>query len=276
MRRVRHLASATLLALTLTLAWAWAHGGARAHAGLSPAPIEAPTLAGSLRVTAEGQALARPSHVDVLGRLKSSSEVAVEALEGLRDLHRRTAEELGTLGLPGLEIQGQGSSLTYTKPASADSLNGGNGMVWINGRMTEPEQPAAGIEYIEELRLRLTELEELSPETVQDRLATLLDAALDAGVILGPAPDPMNRSYNQGNAPSLILYGIGSPEELEEAAFADALATARTRGESLARLSGKVLGEVRDIQVTKVERHWIRTGGGYDCRVTMSVSFELP
>lgn len=286
MPRVRSLTSVSLLALGLTLVLTWtrigAFGAEPARAVLPPVPLAASVpagasaLAGSLRVNAEGAAQARPSHVDVLGRLKSSSEVASEALAGLRDLHRRVAEELGAAGIPGLELQGRGASLTYTKPASADQLNGGNGMVWINGRMTEPEQPAAGIEYIEELRMRLSGLDQVAVEVAEERLAALLDAALDAGVILGPAVDPMNRSFNATNAPALLLYGIENPEELEEQAFADALESARTRGESLARLSGKELGGVRDIQVTKVERRWVRAGGGYDCRVTMSVTFELP
>jgi uncharacterized protein YggE len=102
------------------------------------------------------------------------------------------------------------------------------------------------------IRLRLKGIQTLTPDQALDALGKALDAAADAGALLGPSANEINQmryyGYARGQNFTMARFVLEDFDEHRDKAYQLAVADARERAERLAKLYGVKLGAVSGIQ----------------------------
>lgn len=277
-----HLVSCSLVAVGLALGSTLLLGSQAFGVPLLPEGSHslAPESEDALRtvtVTGKGEAEVSATRLEVRGKLRHRSEIASEAFEEFRELRRRSVEALGALEFEGLSVRGLGPVVSYSKPVD-DELGGRIGLD------LPEEMLEGGVLFEETLLLSVAGFDQLDAEARGWMLSDLIDESLDSGVELhGDAPNPlamfwggMNTEPKEEPEPLVSLHLEAEDEiRMTHAAYADAMARARTDASALARLSDSRLGPVLSVEVLESTTSWENSGSTNVCRTELRVRFEL-
>jgi uncharacterized protein YggE len=201
-----------------------------------PANIEGLTVVGKAMIGA------KPTFAEIDLDVSASAELTGDAIVKFRDAKKRVHDAFDALKLPNVTIEERGL-LVDQKGAMP------NPYYYNPGQNTKTKTE---VQLSRKLVVKAAEIGAMDEAAVLQLVARLLDVAQDAGAHVGP-PANMNRNYyyyemNGLTAPSLVRFVLEDYEKVQEQAYEQAVADARSRAERLARLSGLELGPVLAIR----------------------------
>jgi uncharacterized protein YggE len=189
-------------------------------------------------ITVSGQAVieAMPDVVELVGSISGTAELAGDAAEKYRGSKRLATEAFGKLNIEGLKVEGAGMGVNAGTPANVVAM------------MQGQEEDAGAVPKVsveESITVRIAGIDTMPAEKVVATLTQIVDAAKDAGVVLGPGPlSMMQVQFTGGRPSSLATFRLSKGDELRAKAYDAALKQARAKAEGLAKLSGVKLGEI--------------------------------
>ena len=225
-------------------------------------------------MNATGSARLGPDNVTIHFKVKGTAESPKGALDKFRA--KRIVFDKMAAGYPEVEFESEG--IEFGKPGQSRN------QVFMNG-----QQPAATFEARENIYAKVSlparddeEAEEGAPVKVSspEGIAALIEAAIEIDATLGEDTSQVyyNPTINNRNAPTgPVLYGA-SDEAITAArseAIKDAMDDARRQALELAEASGRSLGPVQNVTVSK-PFHGAALGRGAAKRtVQLTVSFAF-
>lgn len=234
--------SVSMIALSLA---ALAAGAARAQIMTpAPAPPGERNIEG-LTVSGKGSVLARPDRLEIDMEVSSASELTADAIVKYRDAKRRLEEAFRDLKLENVSVEERG--LLVDKKGAVPSP--------YYFDYNPNQQTKTEVQLSRKLVVTCSAIGEMDEEALLQLVAKLLDVAQDAGGKVGPQNNmpPYYYYYNSIIPPSgLVRFVLDDFDELQEQAYAEAVADARTRAQRLAKLCDVQLGPVvavREIEV---------------------------
>jgi uncharacterized protein YggE len=172
-----------------------------------------------ITVTASGTASVKPDVAEVRATVSGSAAMAADALRKFQDNRRRAIEAIKKLKLESLTVEGGGVSM------SSANANG-NRMAMVFGGNQNAATPGH-VTLTEKLVLRLSSIDRLKEGEPAKAVATVIDAAKDAGLTIGGA----------GMQADLVRFRSTKLEEARQTAVENAMQSARRKAETLANLS---------------------------------------
>jgi uncharacterized protein YggE len=180
-----------------------------------------------ITLTVTGKSLVKPDVAEIHAVVTGSAAVAVDALKKFGDNRRRAIDGLKNLKLANLTVDGAGPSLRST---NANSQR----MAQMFGGNANAEQPGM-VTVSETLTIKLSGIDGMKREDVFGVAAKIVDAAKDAGLALGGAPQSMIELQLRGEAKSeLMRFRATRYEETRTAAVKNAMKSAYKRAEEMA------------------------------------------
>ncbi len=262
-----------LLVLSMSLLDAAPIGPLGGHIG-GPTTLAATNDRDAVVVTAVGEADLIGDELVLRTLVTEESDVAADALDAFVDARRRAIAAFTATGIEGLEIRGLGMRITYNAPVEEQNNRG----VMMMGMEMDIFE---GVRCSEDLEIAVSGLAGRSDDDWRTLVASLVDAALDAGVVLpegemNPQLALMMRLYGGEVPESIELASVGGGRAAaEQGAFAGAMREARRRAQAIASETGRSLGEVRRVETLEVAADSAVLTYGGRVRVELRVEFVL-
>jgi uncharacterized protein len=201
-----------------------------ASAGAAAGNIDGFTVAG------KGAAAAKPNRLEIDLEVSAASELSSDAIVKYRDAKKRLQEAFAALKLKNVAVEERGLNVEQ------------KGQMFNPYYMDTPPARKGKIEVQLSRKLIVTcnGIRDMDEEAVLQLVAKLLDVAQDAGGKIGGQNDNMPYyyyRYNQGGS-GLVRFILDDFSALEEKAYGEAIAEARSKAGRLAKLSGVELGRV--------------------------------
>jgi uncharacterized protein YggE len=182
----------------------------------------------------------RPDVMEVVANVAASGTMSGDALKKFRANRRRGIEAITKLKIKGLEVKGAGMSVVSSAIVQQMRNRFGNGQQGGDGDST----------FNETVTFVIPGIDHLTDEQVQDLAAKILDAAKDAGLVLGFPNDQNPYVYNYNSyRPQVVHFRVSDIEAIRQRAMDLAAKDARTRAEQMASRLKLNLGkpvQVRD------------------------------
>jgi uncharacterized protein len=217
-----------------------APAAARAAAPAAPAD-----QAQGITVTGSGETKAKPTTVQIPAVVKGDAELAADAIVKYRDARRRAVEALDKLKITGLSVESNGFAVNK-------GVDSQQQMMMMRGMANAGAAGKQGVVIIEQLKLVIKDADRMEPEKLMDSILRVVDAARDAGLIMG---GPVRGDYYEmqamaqtGVGPSIMSFTIPDPDKLREQAYKQAVEDARAQAKRLADLAGVKLGRILSIR----------------------------
>jgi uncharacterized protein YggE len=197
----------------------------------------------------------RPDIMEVTANVSASGRMSGDALKKFRANRRRGIEAISKLKIKGLEVKGAGMSVISGALAQQ-----------LRNRFGNMQQGGDGESIFNEtLTFVIPGIDRLTDEQAQDLAATILDAAKDAGLVLGFPNDQNPYVYNYNSyRPQVVHFRVSDVEGARQRALDLAAKDARTRAEQMAKRLNLTLGkavQVRDATRSNiVNRQVVNTG----------------
>jgi len=196
-----------------------------------------PNIAG-FTVVGKAAVAAKPEFAEIDLEVSAASELTADAIVKYRDAKRRLMDAFTALKLGNVTVEERGLLVDQ------------KGMQQ-NPYYFEPQQNTRArteVQLTRKLVVKAANIRKLDEEAVLQLVGRLLDVAQDAGAKVGPQHNSGNYyNYNPWNNPrqtGLVRFVLEDFDKIQEEAYEQAIADARTRAERLARLSGVELGPV--------------------------------
>ncbi len=197
-------------------------------------------------VTGNGEAKGKPTSIEIGATISGDAELAADAIVKYRDSKKSAIKALEALKLPSLVIESSGYSITQGIDPQAQ-------MMAMRGMAVQTGNNRQRVAVIEQMKIRLKDLDKLKDDTLMETVLKVLDTARDAGLTVGPKQ--MSPYYQpQVQAPSIVTFKIQDISELREQAYKLAMDDARAKAERLAKLSNVKLGRVVTVQDNNNQR----------------------
>jgi len=195
-----------------------------------------------ISVTGIGEVKAKPSVVELSGKVTGDAELAGDAVVKYNGNRRRAVAAIEGLEIEGLEIVGGGITIN-SAIEGAENMQ----MMAMNGNPVTGNQQ---LQVSEPLAIKISGIEKMSTEELIEMLVKVVDAGKDAGIVVGAKqPSMIEMQLGIGSTgTSLATFSLSNVDSLEEAANKAAIENARTKAEQLAKLSGVKLGPIVSIK----------------------------
>lgn len=213
-----------------------------------PARLE--DLPRTLAVHATGVADGPVERLSLRARLEERGPIAEDARARLVARRARALRELAALELAGLAVRSSGMRVA---PAPG-RREAGSGLA------------ADEVLLADELVLEVAGLAELAPEALESTAARVIDAALAAGLELGPEP---------GAELPLLELAPADAEALEADATRSALVQARRRADAIASALGLRVRGVRSVSAGPAQAGEARLAPRASLSVALEVTFDV-
>lgn len=213
-------------------------------------------------VSGKAAVLARPNRLEIDLSISSASELTADAIVKYRDAKRRVLDAFSDLQLEDVTVEERGLLVDQKGMMQ-------NPYYWDS----QPNQRTkTEVQLSRKLVVRCEKIRELEEDDLLQLVARLLDVAQDAGGVVGPGASNTNPYYYSPRMAetNLVRFVLDDFDALQEQAYEDAVADARTRAERLARLSGVELGPIVAIREIAVP------GDGAANRSNMGMPNEEP
>lgn len=200
------------------------------HASM-PQNIEGLTVVGKATIGV------KPNLAEVDLDVAASAELTGDAIVKFRDSKKRVRDAFSALKLANVVVEERGL-LVDQKGAM---MNPYYMMDYNQTTRTKTE-----VQLSRKLVVRATGIAAMDEEAVLQLVGRLLDVAQDAGAHVGPPANMNMYYYRYGMTPTagLVRFVLEDYDKVQEQAYEQAVADARSRAERLARLSGLELGPV--------------------------------
>ena len=174
--------------------------------------------------------------------LTGEGVTGAEALASYNKAKANVLKQMAELELQTLSVSGLGTTMVHQIPSKqmAMMMGGGPG----GGGAGKPK---AKIVVAERIRLKLSDVDKMSAQSLSETLVKVLDAGTKAGLKLNGGGMPNIFTMQQGVRKSLITFTVGNLQGLRSKAYKVAVAQARARAEELAVLAGLKLGAVSSL-----------------------------
>lgn len=224
-----------VVVLILALAGAARPAGAQFPGSDGPAGnIEGFTVIG------KGAAAARPNRLEIDLEVSAASELSADAIVKYRDAKKRIQEAFTALKLKNVAVEERGLNVDQ------------KGQAFNPYYMDSPPSRKGKIEVqlSRKLVVTCTNIRDMDEEAVLQLVAKLLDVAQDAGGKIGGQNDNMSYYYYRYGQQSsgLVHFILDDFSALQEKAYGEAIADARSKAGRLAKLSGVELGRVAGVR----------------------------
>ncbi len=217
-------------------------------------PAEAEESPG-ITVSESGVVEAMPDTVELTATVEGNAELADDAVKKYRGNKRRIVESLNGLNIKGMTIVGSGVSVNSGTPA--------NPMAAFQPGQANQPKVADKVTVQERLTVTLSDIKTTSADNLLQSVMRIVDAAKDAGVIIGPGAKSMIEvQFNGGKPGALATFKLSNTDLLRQQAYEAALIQARAKAERLAQLAGVALGDVVSIRETAALSKDDNSGGG--------------
>lgn len=195
-----------------------------------PQNIEGLTVVGKATIGA------KPNLAEVDLDVSASAELTGDAIVKFRDSKKRVHDAFAALKLDKVVVEERGL-LVDQKGAMINPYY----MDYNQNTRTKTE-----VQLSRKLVVKATDIAAMDEEAVLQLVGRLLDVAQDAGAHVGPTPNMNMYYYRYGMMPTngLVRFVLEDYDKVQERAYEQAVADARSRAERLARLSGLELGPV--------------------------------
>ena len=191
-------------------------------------------------VIGKGAAAARPNRLEIDLEVSAASELSSDAIVKYRDAKKRLQEAFAALKLKNVAVEERGLLVDQ------------KGQAFNPYYMDSPPARKGKIEVQLSRKLVVTcnDLRGMDEEAVLQLVAKLLDVAQDAGGKIGGQNDNMSYYYYRyGQQTSgLVRFILDDYAALQEKAYGEAIADARSKAGRLAKLSGVELGPVAGVR----------------------------
>lgn len=191
-------------------------------------------------VVGKGTAAAKPNRLEIEMEVSASSELSADAIVKYRDSKKRLQDAFSTLKMSNVAVEEKGLLVDQ------------KGQAFNPYYMDMPPARKGKIEV--QLRRKLvvsvSNIRSMDEEVLLQLVAKLLDVAQDAGGKVGGGSDYNPYYYNPYNqmGGKLVRFILDDFESLQEKAYGEAIADARSKASRLAKLSGVELGRVAGIR----------------------------
>ncbi|MBM3476968.1 MAG: DUF541 domain-containing protein [Armatimonadetes bacterium] len=196
----------------------------------------APGPEGTLSVTVTGSADGPADWVEISLSIDGKGATYQEALGVCQEASKAVVDELAALGIPTEDVR-------LGPPEIGGDMY--SQMVMAVPGMEE-QAAAARLAVRRSVTVRLAAID---PQTLDEKICQVLDAAADAGATI-KAPGPVQQVYSQGGA---VVFGVNDPKPLRDKAIANGLAAAKEVAEATAASTGGKLGSIAGVQVSEME-----------------------
>jgi uncharacterized protein YggE len=191
-------------------------------------------------VTGKGTVSAKPNRLEIDMEVSASSELSADAIVKYRDAKKRLQEAFTTLKLANVSVEERGLKVD-------EKGSDYNPYMWGY----EPnKRNKTEVQLTRKLVVKCSGIRKLNEEAMLQLVAKLLDVAQDAGGKVGPQNNMRRYWYYDefNNTQGLIRFILDDFDQLEEEAYAKALADAQTKARRLAKLSRATLGAVTAVR----------------------------
>jgi uncharacterized protein YggE len=194
-----------------------------------------------LAVVGTAKVDARPDIMEVTVNVSANGKMSGDALKKFRANRRRGVEAMNKLKIKGLEVKGTGVSVLSNELVQQ-----------FRNRFGNMNQAGAGGDstFNETLTFTVPGIDRMTDEQVQDLASTMLDAAKDAGLVLGHPNDNNPYVYNANSyRPQVVYFRLKDIEGARQRALDLAAKDARARADQMAKRLNLNLGkavQVRD------------------------------
>jgi uncharacterized protein YggE len=217
-------------------------------------PAEAEESPG-ITVSETGVVEAMPDTIELTATVEGNAELADDAVKKYRGNKRRIIESLNGLNIKGMTVVGSGVSVTSGTPA--------NPMAAFQPGQANQPKVADKVAVQERLTVTLSDIKATSADNLMQSVMRIVDAAKDAGVIIGPGAKSMIEMQINGAKPgALATFKLSNTDLLRQQAYEAALKQARAKAERLAQLAGVALGDIISIRETAATSKDDNNGGG--------------
>lgn len=176
-------------------------------------------------VIATGTTSSPPDRIEMAVTVTGGAELAGEAATKYRGQRERLLETLESLGIDGLT----------TRPGTM-TVTSGSSMIQNQYGQMVPDPNAGSFNVTEKVVIDFP-----AGENTLDTITKIYDVGKDLGITFVPP-----------RGQSIVEPRFTETEEAEKAAFEKAMAEAKKKGETLASLAGRSLGQVVSVSVTSV------------------------
>ncbi|MDB5351960.1 MAG: hypothetical protein JWN86_3207 [Planctomycetota bacterium] len=211
-------------------------------------------------VAGRGVAAAKPNRLEIELEVSAASELTADAIVKYRDAKKRLQDAFSGLKMGNVKVEERGLNVDQKGQA-------------INPYYMEMPVARRGkveVQLKRKLVVTCAEIRDMDEETLLKLVAKLLDVAQDAGGKIGGQPEynPYYgyNPYNRGGGGGMVRFILDDFDALQEKAYGEAIADARSKASRLAKLSGVELGRVAGIREVVVpgERASVMGMGGDD------------
>ena len=225
-------------ATVLFLALACAAGPARAQYVLQgPSGAPAAENIQGITVVGKGSVVAKPNLFEIDLELAASSELTADAIVKYHDARRRLRDAFTGLKLDNVAVDERGLLVDQKGMMNPYYFN-----QFQPGMRQKTE-----VQLSRKLVVRVSNVRAMDEDGVLQLVSKLLDTAQDSGAQVG-ARVQYNPYYGYNPevqlSTGLVRFVVDDFDKLQETAYEQAIADARTRAQRLARLSGVTLGPV--------------------------------
>jgi uncharacterized protein YggE len=226
------------VAVFFSAAMALAVAACPARGQFPESPASAQANIDGFAVIGKGFATARPNRLEIELEVSASSELSADAIVKYRDSKKRLKDAFTTLKMSNVAVEERGLLVDQ------------KGQAFNPYYMDMPPARKGKVEV--QLRRKLvvsvSNIRSMDEEALLQLVAKLLDVAQDAGgkVGGGEAMPYYYYRFNEGN--KLVKFILDDYDALQEKAYGEAIADARSKAVRLAKLSGVELGRVAGIR----------------------------
>jgi uncharacterized protein YggE len=196
----------------------------------------APGPEGTLSVTVTGSADGPADWVEISLSIDGKGATYQEALGVCQEASKAAVDELAALQIPQENVR-----------LGPPEIGGDMYAQMVMAVPGMEEQAGAARQIVR--RSLTVRLAPIDPQTLDEKICQVLDAATDAGATI-KAPGPVQQVYSQGGT---VVFGVNEPKPLRDKAIANGLAAAKEVAEVAAASAGRKLGDIAGVQVSDME-----------------------
>jgi uncharacterized protein YggE len=189
-------------------------------------------------VVGKGTAATKPNRLEIDLEVSASSELSADAIVKYRDAKKRLQDAFSTLKMKNVAVEERGLLVDQKgqafNPYYMDTPPARKGKVEVQLRR--------------KLVVSVSNIRSMDEEALLQLVAKLLDVAQDAGGKVGGSEGNPYYFYRFSQGSKLVRFILDDYDALQEKAYGEAIADARSKATRLAKLSGVELGRVAGIR----------------------------
>lgn len=228
-------------------------------------------------VHSTGSASARPTQVEMAGKLSGEAELAADAIVKFNDAKKRALAALTALKNPELTVVPGGVSVATGMDSNQQQMMAMRGIAVASTNQK--------VRIIETSRIVLAGADKVESGELLEKLLKVLDVAKDAGFQFSQPPtnDYYEMQARAMEGDIVVSFKLPDSSSLRDKAYKAAIDDAKSKAEKLAELSGIKLGRILSVvegpgsenQVNPYIMYVNRRAGATDDALSGTASGEL-